>query len=113
MCAPEVPQVVEEQECGPTRDPPQPASIDMGPSIGNDGGPNAADDMKDVPHHPNVYVTDVPPEAPERRNRKPRPATIDPLPVNIDPLMTRKRLNVYATDVPRDLMWRDGTPFQI
>ena len=47
-------------------------SIDMGPRIGNGGGPNAAGDMKDVPHHPNVRVTDVPRDdsvAPERRNR--------------------------------------------
>ena len=50
----------------------QSVSIDMGPRIGNGGGPNAAGDMKDVPHHPNVRVTDVPRDdsvAPERRNR--------------------------------------------
>ena len=52
-------------------------SIDMRPSIGNGGGPNAADDMKSVPHCLNVYVADVPRDdsvAPERRNRAPRPA---------------------------------------
>ena len=89
--------------------------------------------MEDVPHRPNVCVTDVPRDdsvASERRDRElrpanrhprtvnrelpptnreprtatidPRPATIDPLPANIDPLTTGKRLNVYATDVPRD-----------
>ena len=38
----------------------QSVSIDMGLRIGNGGGPNAAEDMEDVPHRPNVYVTDVP-----------------------------------------------------
>ena len=28
----------------------QPVAIDMGPRIGNGGGQNAADDMKDLPH---------------------------------------------------------------
>ena len=37
-----MPQVVE-QECGPTRDPPQSVSIDIGLRIENDGGPDAAD----------------------------------------------------------------------
>jgi hypothetical protein len=93
--------------------------------------------MEDVPHRPDVCVTDVPRDdsvASERRDRElrpanrhprtvnrelpptnreprtatidPRPATIDPLPANIDPLTTWKRLNVYATDVPRDVIWR-------
>ncbi len=59
LCAPRVPQVVE-QECGPMRGPPQPASIDMGLLIGNGVSPDAADDTGDAPHRPNVYVTDVP-----------------------------------------------------
>ena len=62
LCAPEVPRVVE-QECGPTRDPPQPASIDMGLHIGNEGSlMYAADDAGDVPHRPNVHMTDLPRE---------------------------------------------------
>jgi hypothetical protein len=59
------------QECGPTRDPPQPASIDMGLHVGNSVSPDAADDTGDAPNRPNVYVTDVPRDnsvAPERWN---------------------------------------------
>ena len=56
LCAPVVPQVVE-QECGPTRDPPQPVLIDIGLHIGNGVSPDAADDTGD---RRNVYVTDVP-----------------------------------------------------
>ena len=55
----------------------QSVSIDMGLRIGNGGGPNAAEDMEDVPHRPNVYVTDVPRDdsvAPEQWNRDPRPS---------------------------------------
>ena len=59
LCAPVVPQVVE-QDCGPTRDPPQPVLIDIGLHIGNGVSPDAADDTGDVPHRPIVYVTDVP-----------------------------------------------------
>ena len=61
--------------------------------------------MEDVPHRPNVCVTDVPRDdsvASERQDREPRPAnrelrtaisdplpaTIDTLPANIDPLTT-------------------------
>ena len=102
----------------------------MGPRIGNGGGLNAVGDMEDVPHRPNVRVTDVPQDdsvALERRNRNPRsttrdhrpstidlrlwtrdprPSTRDPRLATIDLLMTRKRSNVYATDVQRDVMWR-------
>ena len=60
LYAPGVPPVVVEQECVPTRDPPQPASIDMGPHTRNGFGPNAADDTGDVPHRQNIYVKDVP-----------------------------------------------------
>ena len=52
----------------------QSVSIDMGPRIGNGGGPDAAGDMDVVPHCPNVYITDVPRDdsvAPERRNAIP------------------------------------------
>ena len=65
-----MPKVVE-QECGPTRDPPQPVSIDMGLHVGNGVSPDAADDMGDAPYRPNVYVTDVQRDdsvAPERWN---------------------------------------------
>jgi hypothetical protein len=51
------------------RDPLQPASIDMGLHIGNGVSIDAADNARDVPHHPNIYVTDVPRDgsvAPER-----------------------------------------------
>jgi hypothetical protein len=57
LCAPEVPQVVE-QECGPTRDPPQSVSIDIGLRIENDGGPDAADDMEDVSRGQSVSEID-------------------------------------------------------
>ena len=60
LYAPGVPHVVE-QERGPTRDPPQPASIDLGLNIGNDVSlMHVADDTGDVPHRPNVPTTDVP-----------------------------------------------------
>ena len=36
--------------------------------------------------------------------------TIDSRPATIDPLTTRKRSNVYATDVQRDVMWRPKLP---
>ncbi len=49
-----------EQECGSTRDPPYPASIDMGLLIKHGVSPDAADDTEHAPHRPNVYVTDVP-----------------------------------------------------
>ena len=68
LCAPEVPQVAE-HERGPTRDPPQPASIDMRLNIGNGFSIDAADGARDVQHRPNVYVTDIPRDnsvAPER-----------------------------------------------
>ncbi len=68
-----------EQEWGPTRDPPQPASIDMGLNVGNEVSlRHVADDTGDVPNRLNVYVTDVPRDdsvAPERRNRETRPST--------------------------------------
>ena len=58
-----------EQECGPTRDPPQPASIDMGLNVDNGvSPPDAADNTGD---RPNVYVIDVPRDdsvVPERWN---------------------------------------------
>ncbi len=58
LCAPEVPQVVE-RECGPTRDPPQSVSIDIGLlRIGNDGGPDAAGDREDVSHRQSVSELD-------------------------------------------------------
>jgi hypothetical protein len=60
LCAPEVPQIAE-QEHGPTRDPPQPtSSIDMRLHIGNGFSIDAADGARDVQHRPNVYVTDIP-----------------------------------------------------
>ena len=58
-----------EQECGPTRDPPQPVSIDIGLHVGNGVSPDAADDTEDAPHRPNAYVTGIPCDdsvAPER-----------------------------------------------
>ena len=49
-----------EQECGPTRDPPQPASIDLGLNVGNEVSlMHVADDTGDAPHRPNVHMTDV------------------------------------------------------
>ena len=59
LCAQGLPQVVE-QQCGPKRDPPQPASIDMGLLIEHGVSPDAADDTGDAPHRPNAYVTDLP-----------------------------------------------------
>ena len=59
LCAQGVPQVVE-QEFGPKRDPPQPASIDMGLLIEHGVSPDAADDKGAAPHRPNVYITNVP-----------------------------------------------------
>jgi hypothetical protein len=60
----------------------------MGPRIENCGSPNSADDMEDVPHRPNVYVTDVPRDdrATESRTatRESRPANRDPRIVNRD-----------------------------
>jgi hypothetical protein len=54
---------VVEQECGPTRDPSQPASIDMGLNVGNEVSlRHVADDTGDVPHRPNVPTTDIPRE---------------------------------------------------
>ena len=49
-----------EQECSPTRDPPQSVSIDIiGLRIENDdGGPDAADDMEDVSHSQSVSEKD-------------------------------------------------------
>ena len=56
---PGVPDVVE-QERGPTRDPPQPASIDMGLNVGNEVSlMHVADDTGDAPHRPKVHMTDV------------------------------------------------------
>ena len=71
LCKPEVPTVVE-RECGPTRDPPRPVSIDMGPHICNGGGPDAADDTEEEPHRLGVYGTDAPRDdsvASERKHR--------------------------------------------
>ena len=49
-----------EQECGSTRDPPQPASIDMGLNVGNEVSlMHVADDTGDAPHRPKVHMTDV------------------------------------------------------
>ena len=63
-----------EQECVPTRDPPQPASIDLGLNIGNDVSlMHVADDTGDMSHRPNAHhTTDAPREysvAPELRQR--------------------------------------------
>ncbi len=78
-----------EQECDPTRDPSQPASIDMGLNVGNEVSlRHVADDTGDVPHRLNVYVTDIPrgnSVAPERRNREPRTANREPSPTNDEP----------------------------
>ena len=63
-------QVVEQEEFGPTREPPQPASVDLGLHIGNGVRLYAAGDTEDdVPHRLNVYITDNPSDcsvAPER-----------------------------------------------
>ena len=41
-------------KCSPTRDPSQPASIDMGLNVGNEVSlMHVADDTGDVPHRPN------------------------------------------------------------
>ena len=62
-----------ERERGPTRDPPQPMLTDLGLNIGDDVSlMHVADDTGDVPHRPNVHMTDVPREcsvAPELRQR--------------------------------------------
>ena len=47
-----------ERERGPTLDPPQPKSIDMGPHTFNGGGPEAADDKEEELHCRGVYKTD-------------------------------------------------------
>ncbi len=39
-----------ERERGPTREPPQPVSIDMGPHTYNGGGPDAVADTKEELH---------------------------------------------------------------
>ena len=67
----ECPNQVVKQECGSMRDPPQPASIDMGLHFGNGVSPDVDDDTGDALHRPNAYVTDVPRDgsvAPERWN---------------------------------------------
>ena len=46
---------------------------------------------------------------PRPSTRDHRPATTGPRLATIDPPMTRKRSNVYATDVQRDVMWRPKT----
>ena len=72
MCAQKVPQVVE-QERSPTRDPPQSVSSNMSPRIGNGGGLlNAANDTEDVPHRPDVCVTDAPREDSGAREQRQR-----------------------------------------
>ena len=44
-------------KCGPTRDPSQPASIDMGLNVGNEVSlMHVADDTGDVLHRPNVPI---------------------------------------------------------
>jgi len=54
---------VAERERGPTRDPPQPMLTDLGLIIGDDVSlMHVADDTGDVPHRPNVHMTDVPRE---------------------------------------------------
>ena len=70
LCKKGEPTVVE-RERGPTREPPQPVSIDMGLLIGNGVSPDAADDKGDAPQRQNAYVTGVPRDdsvAPERWN---------------------------------------------
>ena len=61
-----------ERERGPTQDPPQPVSIDMGPHTFNGGSPDAAHDTKDELHRLGAYETDPPRDksvAPERKSR--------------------------------------------
>ena len=48
---------------------------------------------------PQLATTD-----PQLATTDPQLATIDPLPATVDQLTTRKRLDVYAKDVPRDKM---------
>ena len=70
LCKKGEPTVVE-RERGPTRESPQPVSIDMGLLIGNGVSPDAANDTGDAPHRQNAYVTGVPRDdsvAPERWN---------------------------------------------
>ena len=73
MCAQKVPQVVE-QERSPTRDPPQSvSSSSRSPRTGDGGGPrNAPVDAEDVPHRPDVYVTDAPGDEREAREQRQR-----------------------------------------
>ena len=48
------------QERGPTRDPPQPASIDMGLNVGKEVSlMHVADDTGDGLHRPEVHLTDA------------------------------------------------------
>ena len=47
-----------ERECGPMRDPPQPASIDMVLHIFNCGGPDADNGTEEELHRLGVYKTD-------------------------------------------------------
>ena len=58
LCKKGEPTVVE-RERGPTQEPPQPVSIDMGLHVGNGVSPDAAD-TGDAPHRQNAYVTGVP-----------------------------------------------------
>jgi hypothetical protein len=59
LYVPRVPHVVV-QERGPTRDPPQPASIDMGLNVGNEVSlMHVADDTGDALHRPEVHLTDA------------------------------------------------------
>jgi hypothetical protein len=63
---------VVERERGPTRESPQPVSIDMGPHTYNGGGPDAVADMEEELHRLGVYETDPTRDrsaAPERKNR--------------------------------------------
>jgi hypothetical protein len=72
MCAQKVPQVVE-QERSPTRDPPQSVSSSRSLRTGDGGGPrNAPVDAEDVPHRPDVCVTDAPGDEREAREQRQR-----------------------------------------
>ena len=61
-----------ERERGPTRESPQPVSIDMGPHTYNGGGPDAVADTEEELHRLGVYETDPTRDrsaAPGRKNR--------------------------------------------
>ena len=65
----------------------------------NDG--TATRDSRLANRHP---ITNREPRTQTTATIDPQLATIDPLPATVDQLTTRKRLDVYAKDVPRDKM---------